>query len=163
MGRLLLEDVGVAPRSHEVPEGALHMWTLGDGIFCSRAHGFVDGVAIKMLIDYTEQRIAEQGNKLLVFHDWVETTGYEPSARVPLSRWMFEHRRYYEAIHLAVRSRLVAMGASVVNLAIGGFMKSHTSALAVDTEMRRLLTRPDMQARLKISREHARPYTVTEQ
>ncbi len=153
MTRALLEGYGRAKRSCVNSQGALHMWTLGDGIFCTRGHGHVGMAAVEALIDYTEQRIVEQSAKLLVFHDWLEVTGYESKARLPLSRWMFEHRASYEVVHVAVRSRLVAMGASVVNLAIGGFLKTHPTVRDVDVEMRRVLGRSGMESRLKIARE----------
>jgi tetratricopeptide (TPR) repeat protein len=39
-----------------------------------------------------------------------------------------------------------------VNLAIGGFLKSHTSALSVEADLRRVIARPEMESRMKIAR-----------
>ena len=49
---------------------------------------------------------------------------YESSCRVELTAWVLGHRDR-TSLHIGLRSRLVAMGVSVANLALGSLIQVH--------------------------------------
>jgi hypothetical protein len=52
--------------------------------------------------------------------------GYDTEVRVGMTEWVIKNRPSIRSFHGLVRSKIVAMGASVANLALGGFLKIHT-------------------------------------
>jgi len=57
-----------------------------------------------------------------IFVDLYEVTGYDSQYRIEVTRWGDTIRERVGTFMLLVRSKLVAMGVSVSNLALGGFM-----------------------------------------
>lgn len=59
-----------------------------------------------------------------LFFDAEELDDYESALRVDLTRGLFPERERVASFHVLVRSKLVAMGVSVANLALGGIVNS---------------------------------------
>lgn len=59
-----------------------------------------------------------------LFFDAEELDNYESSLRVELTQCFFPERERLASFHVLVRSKLVAMGVSVANLALGGIVNS---------------------------------------
>ena len=73
--------------------------------------------------------------RLHIFCDWAEMTGYESDVRSAFTQWAATHRSRV-TFHLLVGSKLVAMGVSVANLALGGILVGYTNRSSFDAALR---------------------------
>jgi len=73
--------------------------------------------------------------RLHIFCDWAEMTGYESDVRSAFTQWAATHRSKV-TFHLLVGSKLVAMGVSVANLALGGILVGYTNRTSFDAALR---------------------------
>jgi hypothetical protein len=64
--------------------------------------------------------------KVDLFFDVERLAGYDSIARVGMTRWVGANRPRLRDVHVLVGSKLVAMGATVANLALGGLMTIHS-------------------------------------
>ena len=87
-------------------------------------HGSMD-LAEAIELDMAAPLLRSRG-EWQIFSDWYEMTGYDSAARVELTRWIRTMRPQIAGHTLLVRSRLVAMGVAVSNLALGGMVKATT-------------------------------------
>ncbi len=83
----------------------------------------------------TLNKIVPATKRLHVFCDWAEMTGYESDVRSAFTQWVASHRAKV-TFHLLVGSKLVAMGVSVANLALGGILVGYTSRASFDAALR---------------------------
>jgi hypothetical protein len=98
------------------------------GLAPTVAHIVVEGVLDRTLADEMiaeTARVSRQGGGI-VLHDWSKLDTSTSTARQRLTDWTLEHRRDLSAVHILVRSSIVAMGVNVANLALGGFLKAGT-------------------------------------
>jgi hypothetical protein len=77
------------------------------------------------MIVQLDQAMAE-GAPLRVFGDFEELEGYDADARSLLTTWTKDNFANLRVMHILVKSRAVATGISVANVALGGAMRSHT-------------------------------------
>jgi hypothetical protein len=70
--------------------------------------------------------IIARGQRSELFFDAGRLHNYDSALRTRLTDHFVEHRPRIAALHVFTRSRLVAMGVSVANLALGGLITSHT-------------------------------------
>lgn len=86
-------------------------------------------------------RIVRACGKIAIFDDLEDLRGYDSDVRSRLTGWSRDHRPKIVAFHILVRSKIVAMGVSLANLAIGGAIVAHTRRAAFEAalalEMRR--------------------------
>lgn len=73
--------------------------------------------------------------RLNIFCDWAEMTGYESDVRSAFTQWAATNRAKV-TFHLLVGSKLVAMGVSVANLALGGILVGYTNRASFDAALR---------------------------
>jgi hypothetical protein len=102
------------------------------GLTPTVAHIVVEGVLDQALADEIiaeAARVSREGAGV-VLHDWSNLENYTSTARQRLTDWTLEHRRSLAAVHILVRSSIVAMGVNVANLALGGFLKAGTDPVA---------------------------------
>lgn len=102
------------------------------GLTPTVAHIVVEGILDQALADEIineAARVSSQGAGV-VLHDWSNLENYTSTARERLTDWTLEHRRSLAAVHILVRSSIVAMGVNVANLALGGFLKAGTDPVA---------------------------------
>jgi hypothetical protein len=76
----------------------------------------------------------------LLFDDMEATTGYATEARSALTQWVMAHRRALGGIHILTHNRLVAMGVTVANLALGGFLTAYTDRTAFNAALGRVVS-----------------------
>jgi hypothetical protein len=71
------------------------------------------------------------------FSDVADLTGYDSGYRIAMTQWLLRHKAQVLSIHLIVGSKLIAMGLSVVSMALGGTVKvrSYTAAQAFEAAM----------------------------
>lgn len=83
------------------------------------------------------ERIAAANRRVNIFCDWAEMTGYDSEVRASLTQWVATNRTR-ATMHLLVGSKLVAMGVSVANLALGGVLVGYTNRGSFDAALRKL-------------------------
>jgi len=64
-------------------------------------------------------------SKITLFFDFWTMPTYDSEMRTEWTSWLVSHRARLEGLHVVARSKLVAMGVSVANLALGGIIKSY--------------------------------------
>jgi hypothetical protein len=110
-------------RLSTAPGGESRVWSPAPGIVATSFVGY-GSTAFAAVIKRDVTAFCEPGTRSALFTDWYEMTGYDSAARVELTRWMATMRPRVSEFHLLVRSKLVAMGVAVANLALGGWISS---------------------------------------
>jgi hypothetical protein len=84
-----------------------------------------------------------------VMFDCWDMTGYDSEFRVQTSAWGSKHQSVLEESFMVTRSKLVAMGISVANLAVGGKIKCFSKRVDFDVEAKNngFLLNPPMPGR----------------
>lgn len=89
-------------------------------------HYVVEGrLTIKLAEHIIEFADRSSNQQLWFFHDWWKVDGYDTQARYLITRWSVKHRQRLQAGHILTRSKIVRMGVSVGNIAIGGIAQLH--------------------------------------
>jgi hypothetical protein len=65
--------------------------------------------------------------RITYFSDFWEAATYDSALRISQSDWVNKNRAKYDAAHILLNSKLFSMAAAVVNLAVGGWLKSYTN------------------------------------
>jgi|HubBroStandDraft_6_1064221.scaffolds.fasta_scaffold262090_2 hypothetical protein len=76
--------------------------------------------------------------RISVLFDYWDMTGYDTEFRVKTSAWAAKHQSLVDSGYMVTRSKLVAMGVSVVNLVIGGKIKAVSNRAEFDQEAKRV-------------------------
>jgi len=76
-------------------------------------------------------RMLARGRPFVVFHEWIGMTSYESISRQLLTEWFVKNLRSMPDIHVSVESKLVRMGVSVANLALGGVLHLHDDRASI--------------------------------
>lgn len=77
-------------------------------------------------ITHPIDKLIGQGARPIIFNDWWELSGYDSDARLKLTDWIFWIRGKIVGSHILVRSKIVSMGVSIANLALGGMLTVYT-------------------------------------
>jgi hypothetical protein len=115
------------------------MWTLAPTVYVTQVEGHMDESHAALFESYGAARIAGSSKPLCVFHDWLEMTGYDSLCRKRMTEWSVARLSSYGEVHIAVRSKLVAMGIQVANIALRGLMRAYGDRVALEVELRRVL------------------------
>jgi hypothetical protein len=134
----LFEELGTDRVELDTPSGRVRFWALTPALYVSRVTGHMQDEHAEAFVEYAEERLLRTAGKLSVFHDWMGMTGYESSCRQRLTSWSLAHLDRYDEVHIAQKSKLVAMGVQVANIALGGKISVHTSLVRMEAELRRL-------------------------
>ena len=70
-----------------------------------------------------------------LFCDWAEMNGYDSEIRNMYTQWIASNRSRLK-VHILVGSKLVSMGVSVANLALGGSLIGYTNRTAFEAALR---------------------------
>jgi hypothetical protein len=70
--------------------------------------------------------IADAGRNVEIFFDMGKMVNYDSALRTRLTSHFLEHRPKIASLHVFTRSRIVSMGVSVANLALGNLITSHS-------------------------------------
>ncbi|HEX7664301.1 MAG TPA: STAS/SEC14 domain-containing protein [Polyangiaceae bacterium] len=130
-----------APRVHRVfAESEYWLWLPQDTVVVSRITGRgTDEVADAMIEAFDKNVGAEP--KVSIFTDLSEMTDYSSRARTVLTAWMKRNMPRSRTVHVAVKSKLVAMGVSVANLALRSGMKIHSDTAEFEEAIREEMVR----------------------
>lgn len=64
-------------------------------------------------------------SRMRFFFDFWQMPTYDSEMRTEWTSWLVKHRSRLDGVHVVARSKLVSMGVSVANLALGGIIKSY--------------------------------------
>ncbi|HEY6880502.1 MAG TPA: hypothetical protein VI299_20905 [Polyangiales bacterium] len=134
------QDKNLDVREVVTERGRARLSSIAPGVYMTCTTGHMEEVHAELFESYGRDRIREAaGSKLTVFHDWFDMTGYDPRCRARLTSWSLANLEHYQEAHFGVRSKIVAMGVQVANMALRGFMCAHTSRARFDLETERVL------------------------
>src|SRR4051794_15808909 len=100
------------------------IWAPAPGILLVQMAGFGDGEFATHIIDAIDREI-EGGRRIKVFIDMEEMTNYDSTLRTKLTTRFLQCRKEIDAFVVLAKSRIVSMGVSVANLALGGIISVH--------------------------------------
>jgi hypothetical protein len=81
-----------------------------------------------------------RGRKVYGFYNWLEMSNYETACRTELTVWSLHHKQE-SVVHIAVASRMVAMGVTVAKLALGTVIEVHNTLDQLESALKRTLSR----------------------
>lgn len=91
----------------------------------------------QLIIERAEPLYA-RGGRIHGFHNWLAMDNYESVCRVDLTAWVLGHRQQ-STLHIGLRSRMVAMGVAVANLALGSLIQVYNEPKQIETALIALL------------------------
>jgi hypothetical protein len=95
-------------------------------------------------VDYADAVVARwesvrRVNGRVTLHiDFWEMPTYDSGLRVGMTGWATKNRDSVDGVHVVTRSKLVSMGVSVANLAMGGIFTTHVQRAEFDLLMTKL-------------------------
>jgi hypothetical protein len=110
---------------HETSRGRLSLWTLEHGVLVFQIAGQGDKSFVAPIVAGFERSLRLAPVQMFV--DVELMTAYDTELRIEVTAAMAPERKRIGCLHILVRSKLVAMGVSVANLALGGIMTIHGS------------------------------------
>lgn len=111
--RLLIE--------HE--HGHVEVRELAPGVFITRYYGTAPVVVVDPILERFDARIST-GLRISLSIDATDLAFFEAEFRRRLTDWMRDNKAHLDDVHLLFSSRLVMMGAALVNATIGPKIKS---------------------------------------
>jgi hypothetical protein len=112
--------------AHETSRGRLALWTLDQGVFVFQIVEHGDKSFVAPVVAAFERSLRHGASQMFV--DVELMTSYDTELRTEVTAAMARERKRIGCLHILVRSKIVAMGVSVANLALGGLMTIHGSA-----------------------------------
>jgi hypothetical protein len=91
-----------------------------------RCEGYARRDHLDMVIA-SRDRILREAGRIAIFDDLEDLRGYDSEVRSRLTAWSQAHRAGIVGFHILLRSKIVAMGVSLANAAIGGNIEAHTT------------------------------------
>ncbi|MBL9009280.1 MAG: hypothetical protein JNJ46_33780 [Myxococcales bacterium] len=99
-----------------------------------RLTGHFDRKLGAFMLDAATQGLA-QHKRMQIFCDWSDATGYDSDVRVTFTSWAASHQERAK-LSLLVTTKIVAMGVSVANLALGGALQVFNNRAAFESALR---------------------------
>ncbi len=104
-----------------------------------RGEGHATAAFVDAILAQRDTIVAECG-EISIFDDLEGVVGYESTVRTRLTAWSREHREQIRDFHILTGSRLVAMGVTVANLALGGHIVVHLRRSDFDLALKRAMS-----------------------
>ena len=122
---------------------------VSDDVVYEQVTGYLEKDIVSK-ITHPIDKLIGQGARPIIFNDWWELSGYDSDARLKLTDWIFWIRGKIVGSHILVRSKIVSMGVSIANLALGGMLTVYTDrqefTLAYQRAMRQSIKSPPSSA-----------------
>jgi hypothetical protein len=119
--------------------GAIFYWELAPRVYVTEVRGLMTQPMSQLIMKQAEPLYAI-GSKVHGFHNWFAMDNYDSVCRVELTSWVLRHRAQ-TGLHIGLRSRMVAMGVAVANLALGSLIQVHNEPRALEEALEALLRR----------------------
>ena len=110
--------------------GTIHYWELAPRVYMTEVRGFLTRPMSQLIMKQAEPLYAI-GGTVHGFHNWFAMDNYDSVCRVELTSWVLSHRDQ-SGLYIGVRSRMVAMGVAVANLALGSLIRVHNEPQALE-------------------------------
>ena len=110
--------------TQETSRGRLALWTLDHGFLVFQIVDHGDKSFIAPIVAGFERSL-RQGSTVQMFVDVERMNSYDTELRTEVTAALARERKRIGCLHILVRSKIVAMGVSVANLALGGIMTIH--------------------------------------
>lgn len=117
-------------------KGTLRVMRTQRGVVCTRITGFAPEEFLAPIMAAVDAEVLS-GMRPDVFHDWDAMSGYAPEARSTMTKWYLSVRDACSSVQVYTKSKLVAMGVSVVAIATGNRIVAHTTRESFDQALRR--------------------------
>jgi hypothetical protein len=105
----------------QTARGGIGVWVPHASLLVVALRGHGEAAFAAPIVDAYEQ--LAKGGPVHLFFDAEDLTNYDSPLRTELTARFFPDRARLASFEVLVRSRLVAMGVSVANLALGGVVK----------------------------------------
>jgi hypothetical protein len=126
-------------RGWRTAKGSLSIWTPAPTLLVLQIAGHGAGDFCRPCIAAFDQCIAKDA-PIRMFVDLEQMHNYDTGLRTEVTRHLVDHKSGLGGLDVLVRSRIVAMGVSVANMALGGLVAMHASRVAflrdLDAELR---------------------------
>ena len=107
----------------------------------TEVHGLMTQPMSQLIMNQAEP-LYGLGGMVHGFHNWFSMDNYDSVCRVELTSWVRRHRTE-TGLHIGVRSRMVAMGVAVANLALGSLIHVHNEPAAMEEALSAVLQRAE--------------------
>jgi hypothetical protein len=98
--------------------GGVRVWQPARGVIAASLRGHVSAAAMPPMIERLDAFGAARRVTHHFFDLW-DMEGYDSAVRVDLTQYFVKHRAFIGALHTCTRSRIVRMGVTVANVALG--------------------------------------------
>lgn len=115
----------------------MELWRGAENVLIGKVQGQLSEAMARQMGDYFQTFFAA-GLRIHGFNDWEEMTGYESGARNYLTTWLLKIHKQLDALHFISSSRLVTMGVTVADLALGGIFTVHSERASFDDALKQL-------------------------
>lgn len=132
----------------EHAHGRVELTELAPAVFVTRYFGTAPVVVVDPLVRRIDERIAD-GHCITLAIDATELAFFEAEFRRRWTEWLRIRRADLDDVHLLFSSRLVMMGAALVNATIGPKIKSFTERDEFDAAIRAAIAARDGRARMR--------------
>src|SRR3954470_12408897 len=113
-------------------QGEVEVLSVRNGVASLRMSGIAEQPAGKMIERALEQLFA-RSERLHTFWDLRDLVNYHSDVRVCSTNALLAQRgKKLVSVHTLSTSRIVAMGVSVANLALGGIIQNHKTAMSFE-------------------------------
>ncbi len=117
----LLDDDERLLIEHE--HGHAELRELAPAVFLVRYYGTAPAIVVPPILARCEQRLTD-GHRISMSFDATDLAFFESEFRRMWTDWMRDNKERLDDVHLLFSSRLVMMGAALVNATIGPKIKS---------------------------------------
>jgi hypothetical protein len=100
------------------------IWAPASGILLIQLSGIGEEEYAEHVIEAIDRQL-ERGARLRLFIDMEGMTNYDSAMRTKLTTRLLQCRNEIDAMVVMAKSRIVTMGVSVANLALGGIIRAH--------------------------------------
>ena len=135
MSRAHLSALDADSARIESPRGTVVFSEPAPGVLVVRIVGHVTIEAANAAISLRRKALRATPAIHLFDHAW-DATGYDSEVRLTLTAWAKENADRIESHHLLLRSKILAMGVSVANIALRNRLTVHTSEESFATVLR---------------------------
>ena len=121
--------------SFATDRGRYELWVPAKGVALQRVSGHGNVEMVRVLTEQLEKVLAET-SPLSLFDDFEALESYDADARALITAWTKDNLAKLRGVHVLVRSRVVAAGISIANVALHGAMRSHTERARFEAAFR---------------------------
>ncbi len=125
-------DLAQQLQALETKRGRIWCWRVVKGVYATEVEGHLDYDMAQVIIKQVTPMYAQ--GAVDGFHCWFAMTGYDSQARVELTNWVLRNRAG-SRLFIGLQSRLVAMGVSVANLALGNMIQTFSTPQALEAAL----------------------------